>query len=342
MNCRQRHRRTREHVKKRRSQWPLVALVAMVGGCSAVAGSATGSVEPSRTVTGTAERNRLDLLINEHHRITQAFRQVNATACNRDPHGEPCADWRAFAGALLGYAQRAPRDYYIQGQVVYALVRGGAHDLAATVAESCQAAGWWCGVLRGFALAEGRRLVEAEAAFDAALQVMPERECIIWTDVSLLVSGSAAKALLRSEQCVDRLRHIETFWRLVDPAWSVPGNGRKVEHYSRMTWSTLHDLPLTRDSGGPRTNALSGRSAEHHVLIVRYGMDYYGLLGQWGVYRKTEWPSGLRMSWRCQQVEQRVRWRTMVVSVVSLRPGRHGVQRGSQCQGSYDSDSSVC
>lgn len=293
-------------------------------------------------MTGTAERNRLDLLINEHHRITQAFRQVNATACNRDPHGEPCADWRAFAGALLGYAQRAPRDYYIQGQVVYALVRGGAHDLAATVAESCQAAGWWCGVLRGFALAEGRRLVEAEAAFDAALQVMPERECIIWTDVSLLVSGSAAKALLRSEQCVDRLRHIETFWRLVDPAWSVPGNGRKVEHYSRMTWSTLHDLPLTRDSGGPRTNALSGRSAEHHVSHCPI---WHGLLwaaGSMGCVSKDRMAFGSEMSWRCQQVEQRVRWRTMVVSVVSLRPGRHGVQRGSQCQGSYDSDSSVC
>lgn len=203
---------------------------------------------------------------------------------------QDCARWNAYAGALLGMAERAPRDRYVQGQVVYSLVRGERHDLALIVLEACQATEWWCRALQGFTLAESGRVAEAEAAFDQALLLMPEEALCEWNDLSPLVSRDSWLAY-EGSSCLERLERLEEFWWLADPAWAVPGNDRRVEHYNRMAWATLHDDALTMDSGDGRVNDGRGHNEAHHVEVVRHGMDFHRWDARWG--RICDWPTRL-------------------------------------------------
>jgi len=99
-----------------------------------------------------AIRREIHLLSIGEYRRTKGWPK-GANACVEDPGHEDCARWRAFAGALLGMANRMPQDRFVQGQAVFSMVRGKARDLGQMVVEGCQATGWWCRVLQGFVLA---------------------------------------------------------------------------------------------------------------------------------------------------------------------------------------------
>lgn len=198
---------------------------------------------------------------------------VGGHACLLDTASERCRAWREFRSELLRRSAQAPEDPYVVGQVVYALVRSGAYEEARATLSPCRTAAWWCRVLEGHVLAESGRVGEAEAVFDEALGLMPEEERCEWADVSLLVSGTVRKAYGGSS-CRERLEREERFWWLVDPAWVVPGNDRRLEHYNRMAWAALHDDALTGEAGEGRVNDGSGHSRGHHRTVVRYGMDF--------------------------------------------------------------------
>ena len=250
---------------------------------------------------GTQERSEPPAIQRElRDLISDGFRTFEGmtgavTACLQD---QVCAEWDSYAGALLGIAQRAPEDDYIQGQVVYSLVRGERHDLALVALEACQASEWWCKALLGFTLAESGRVVEAEAALDQALLVMPEDELCEWNDLLPLVSADAWSAY-QGSSCFSRLEQMEQFWWLADPAWAVPGNDRKVEHYNRMAWATLH-----ADALGP--SIWGGHNDAHHVEVVRRGMDFYRWDARWG--KLCNWPTRFRCA-PCLNGEQRRRAR---------------------------------
>lgn len=146
--------------------------------------------------------------------------ELGARSCVLDAMGERCREWRQFRADLLRLAADAPQDRYVVGQVVYSLVRSGAHDEALAILRTCGTVPWWCQALGGFALAESGRVVEAEAAFDEALRSMPRDERCEWTDLSALVSGDVESAHEEASCPAD----LDRFWWLVDAAWLIPGN----------------------------------------------------------------------------------------------------------------------
>jgi hypothetical protein len=243
-------------------------------------GVSLGSPDAKEATVQQAIRSELDQLILSTYRTTVGWPR-GAVACVEDPGHEDCAQWRAFAGALLGMADRMPKNRFVQGQVVFSMVRGQAHDLAQMVVEGCEVSDWWCQVLQAFVLAESGRVVEAEAVFDEALLLMPEQDLCDWTDLSPLVSRDSWSAY-EGSSCLERLDRVEEFWWLADPAWAVPGNDRKAEHYNRMAWAALHDDLLTWRSGEGHVNDGRGHTEEHHVVVVRFGMDFYRYDARWG------------------------------------------------------------
>jgi hypothetical protein len=206
------------------------------------------------------------------------------TACLQD---QDCTEWNSYAGALAGIAQRAPEDDYVQGQVAYSLVRGNKQDLALSVLEGCQASEWWCRVLQGFALAESGRIDESGAAFDQAFLLMPDADLCEWNDVRPLISRGAWLHY-EGSSCLERLERMELFWWLSDPAWSEPGNDRKVEHYNRMAWATLHDAALMNPARTVHLNFSEAHSQTHHIEVIRHGMDIYRWDARWG--KLCDWP----------------------------------------------------
>jgi hypothetical protein len=254
-------------------------LAVLFGSCSNRAPSVSSeATAPAAAIEPDRIRRELEILIRQEFRLTGGM-PVAARACDSNIASDDCARWRAFAGALLGISERAPRDRYIQGQVVYSLVRGGAYDVALAVLERCQVAAWWCAALRGFAMAESGRVVDAESAFDQALDLMSGADYCVWTDVSPLLSGEAA-AVFDEASCSERRELLPLFWALADPAWSVAGNDRRVEHFNRKAWSALYDDALPD---------AQWQLPEHHVEVVRRGMDFYRSDARWGQYCPIQW-----------------------------------------------------
>ncbi len=204
-----------------------------------------------------------------------------APACEEDLEDEECTEWRSLASALLGMADRLPESRFVQGQVVYAMVKGQAPELAQMVVEECAAEEWWCEMLRGFVLAEGGQSLKAEKVFEDALLLMPERDLCDWTDLSTLVTPDVW-ARYQGSSCQERLSRLEELWWLADPAWAVPDNDRKAEHYDRMAWTALHDDLLTWASGPGHITDWKGHTEDHHPAVVRYGMDILRYDARWG------------------------------------------------------------
>lgn len=205
---------------------------------------------------------------------------MGARTCRLDAASELCKEWREFRADLLRRRATTPRDPYVVGQVVYALVRNDAHEEALATLRPCQTEAWWCRVLEGHVLVESGRLREAEDVFDEALGLMPAEERCEWTDVSLLVTGKV-RAAYGGSSCQEWLELEERFWWLVDPSWAMPGNDRRMEHYNRMAWATLHDDALTGEAGPGRVNDGTGHSRSHHETVVRYGMDFVRAHARW-------------------------------------------------------------
>ncbi len=137
----------------------------------------------------------------------------------------------------------APGDGWIRSQRVWYRAEGDDWPAALEASRECTVGNdWWCAALEGFALHGLGRYVEAESAFQAALDGMGEGRAREWR-----VPGWAADSDLE-----DLLEDVEydpsgesellaRVWHLADPLYLVDGNDRLTAHYARWTVATLRD-----------------------------------------------------------------------------------------------------
>lgn len=183
------------------------------------------------------------------------------------PEAEAVVRGRAqLLAALDRAAAELPGDGWIAGTRVRYLVEAGRPAEAIELAATCRAEAWWCAALAGYARHAAGDFVAAESAFDRALAAMPPAERERWLDLELLLDGGAARAY-GDLGAGARLAFARRLWWLADPLWSVAGNDRRTEHFSRHV--------LDRIQEGART-----------PFDVRWGDDLREILLRYG------WPAG--------------------------------------------------
>lgn len=156
---------------------------------------------------------------------------------------EPIANARRELLQTLHLAAQAmPADAWIRSRLVWYAIEAGDTTAAVDAARRCidESVAWWCDALLGLALHTARDFPAAEKAFDRALAAMPDSTRCRWTDVSILLDGSAER-LVRRTPCERRAALDERLWWLADPLHSVEGNELRSEHLARHAFTVLHD-----------------------------------------------------------------------------------------------------
>ncbi|MBI4420234.1 MAG: hypothetical protein HY560_05355 [Gemmatimonadetes bacterium] len=155
----------------------------------------------------------------------------------------------------------SPRDPWVSGQLVRYLIEAQRLPEALAAARDCRSAAWWCQALSGYALHAAGSHSAADSAFGAALAAMPEAQRCRWTDLSDLLDGLRSR--YRKLTCAQRAAFNRRIWWLADPLYSVPGNERRTEHFTRRVITELQD-------GAQSGYAVRwGRDLEE--LVLRYG-----------------------------------------------------------------------
>ncbi|MGH7570791.1 MAG: hypothetical protein ACREMK_02970 [Gemmatimonadota bacterium] len=169
---------------------------------------------------------------------------------------------RELLGALSGAAADLPGDGWIAGQRVFYHVEAGRADAALAAARECRGEAWWCHALAGYAHHAAGDFVASEAAFEEALAGMPSTDRRRWLDLDDLIEGEAEQAYRDSEDG-DRAAFLGRFWWLADPLWSLSGNDRRTEHFSRHVLDRI-----LRDA---RTPFELGWGSDLREVLIRYG-----------------------------------------------------------------------
>jgi hypothetical protein len=160
------------------------------------------------------------------------------------------------------------------GLRVYYTAITGLHDRAVDLAKSdCTVGTWWCSATLGFAYHNNEQFPEAEAAFDSALALMPpERRCL-WDDLSHVLNDKALEKAFAGLNCVSRMRLTQQLWWLAQPLWSMPGNERRTEHYSRwFSGEIVRMLAQIRNMPQLRTDVMS----DPLNYLLRFGEYRFG------------------------------------------------------------------
>jgi hypothetical protein len=162
---------------------------------------------------------------------------------------------------LDAQAREIPGDGWIAGHRVGLRMKQGDFADALAVALDCQAAAWWCAALEGLALHAKGDFVEAESAFDRALEAMPRGERCDWlNELRPVLSGDLAKEYGRLS-CSGRADLEHRIWWLADPLYLRPGNDRRTEHLARVVSMHLHHQVLELRGGRCPT--------DHHEPVLR-------------------------------------------------------------------------
>ncbi len=195
-----------------------------------------------------------------------------------DPKLRPTISFaRDTAIAVMDSALTAmPGNMAVTGQMVRLLVDQGNLERAARVAAGCKALEYWCFALRGYVSALAGNVVTAGTEYATAAAWIIEGDRCTWTDVGTLLD-SAARAGYKAMSCADRLAFNERMWWLADPLWSVPGNDRRVEQYTRTMTITLHAATL-HDERYWWTPEKGGDALDQ--AIRRYGWPTYAAFGR--------------------------------------------------------------
>lgn len=169
---------------------------------------------------------------------------------------------RALLATLDSAARVAPSDGWIAGQRVRYWIEAGFPDSALAAVTPCGAAPWWCDALRGLALHEAARFVQAGAAFDAALAEMPDSVRCRWTDLHHLLDGRLADRYSHF-RCDERTPVNARLWWLARPFYSRAGNDRRTAHFARRTM-----IRIAEHSVWPETLSWGDDLTQ---LVTRYG-----------------------------------------------------------------------
>lgn len=179
--------------------------------------------------------------------------------------------------ALDSLGRLAPASDWIVGQRVSFALKSGDADRAFEIAESCEAAPWWCHALRGYAL-HHQDPGSAGAVFDSAYTTAPlgtpawaeppipnagDRGLPCeWADLQYLIEDAALLSEYKHLPCGENHLFAKRFWWLADPMWSRPGNVRRDEHIARNVFAKLRD-EILREWWIPTSNNYHG-----HVRTV--------------------------------------------------------------------------
>ena len=137
----------------------------------------------------------------------------------------------------------SPGDGWIVGQRVWYRAEGGDWQAALANARACRAERWWCDALEGLALHGLGHHIEAEIAFEGALERMDDERARDWRLLERVVDGDTRDWLRDLERMgPDALEAgLQWLWRLADPLYLVEGNDRLTAHYARWTVATLKE-----------------------------------------------------------------------------------------------------
>jgi hypothetical protein len=160
-------------------------------------------------------------------------------------------------------AAMIPGDWWVAGQRVRYLIEAERPEDAVAAATACRSdSAGWCDALLGYALHEAGEYVRADSAFSVALAAMPERQRRRWTDLSPLLPADALRAYRRLDDA-EREAFEARFWWLANPLYSLPGNDRRTEHFSRHVIDRLQDRAR-------QTEGIAW-GADLRELLLRYG-----------------------------------------------------------------------
>jgi hypothetical protein len=201
------------------------------------------------------------------------------------PEPKIIADARDRFLATLDSLQRvSPSDRWITGQRVRYLDETGRHPAALDAARACQAGGWGCDILVGFALHELGDYVQSLRVYDEAIGKMLARDQCAWHDVSLLIDDDARQQY-RRYQCGDPQRRAfeDRVWFLGRTLYAMPGNDTRTEWYARMTMAQLlQDAPSQYEFGF---------DDDEKELMLRFGWERSWALTRDGITGEEAMPA---------------------------------------------------
>ena len=181
----------------------------------------------------------------------------------------------AFLNDVKKAAADRPDDAHTISQAVYAFARLGRHPSALEIAQSCQAAQWWCDLVLGMAHHRAGREDQAEVHFRSGLRgADPKLACKLTAVDELLEEFD--KRIYDDLTCPRRTEFDEAFWWLSDPMLSIPGNDRWAEHINRRFELLLHTrlVQETRtDVEGSRGLLTTLHRDWHEARVVRRGFE---------------------------------------------------------------------
>lgn len=167
---------------------------------------------------------------------------------------------------LLGYldnvASRFPGNDWVNGQRVRYRIEAEDNVGAIRAAQSCRGTASWCHALQGLAFHVAGRYALSEQLFDFALETMPEDVRCEFRNLSVLIEGDLSAAYGESD-CQQRAAIEKRIWWLADPMYSIPGNDRRTEHFSRQVMDVIYG-----DSRLANGNRWGPDAAE---IMLRYG-----------------------------------------------------------------------
>ncbi len=201
------------------------------------------------------------------------------------PEPKIIADARdRFLATLDSLQQVSPSDRWITGQRVRYLDETGRHPAALDAARACQAGGWWCDILVGFALHELGDYVQSGRVYDEAIGKMLARDQCAWHDVSLLIDDDARQQY-RRYPCGDPQRRAfeDRVWFLGRTLYAMPGNDTRTEWYARMTMAQLlQDAPSQYEFGF---------DDDEKELMLRFGWERSWALTRDGITGEEAMPA---------------------------------------------------
>lgn len=176
---------------------------------------------------------------------------------------------RTFIRSLDQIGSRFPGSDWISGQRVRYAIEARDDSAAIAVARACRGTRSWCHSLNGLALHAAGRYADAEIAFDSALRLVPPHVRCAWTDIGYMLEGDLAKSY-RQMRCGERDEVERKIWWLADPLYSIPGNDRRTEHFSRAVMDVIF-----RDS---RVATGVRWGPDNREVLVRYGWPEFWTL----------------------------------------------------------------
>lgn len=160
-------------------------------------------------------------------------------------------------------AVKYPGSDWITGQRVRYRIEAQDYTDAIRIAASCHATISWCRALHGLALHFGGNYFGSEQAFDRALESMSASERCKFSNIAMLLEGDLADDY-RKRDCQKRQPVEFRIWRLADPAYSIPGNDRRTEHFARQVMDAIY-----ADSRLANGNRWGPDASE---IMLRYGI----------------------------------------------------------------------